>query len=359
MAIPLILAVALATASSAASPAPLDLVVMDLTSLSPGRLEPDFGFLASSAAVFDEAVAQADRPAPSLASLLASEYAAAHGVLGPEERLSTGPAVLPEVLARSGYMTAAFEAGASPAPGLARGFQVWRDVATSTGAFEAARRWLAERRGEPFFLLVRGAASEAAPLRALWKDLERGGLLSRAVVVLVAENGDARTGGLGDGVLRVPLAVWAPGVRPHRVGQVVSAIDAAPTALALLGLPAPLDFEGTERSALVLSTATVSDASSSAFSVSTSGGPGSTITAYSVRTAGWKLIYEKSAGSFRLFDLTRDPREAADAGEREPGKALELTQRLLRHIRETGNGPGRVRPASPKLMRQLREKGYW
>jgi arylsulfatase A-like enzyme len=360
MAIPLILALGLAAAASAGSPAPFNLVVMDLTSLSPGRLEPEFGFLTAPAAVFDAAVAPADRPAPSLASLLTSEYAGAHGVLGPEMRLSTAPSVLPEILERAGYQTAAFEAGTIPAAGLARGFGLWRDEPSAALAAKAARGWLAGMRGRSFFLLVRGGgASDAAGLRALWKDLERGGLLSRTVVVLVAETGDAGPGGLGDGVLRVPFAVWAPGVRHHHVARVVSAIAAAPTALALLGLPLPLDFEGADLSALVRGTASAADDSGWAFSAAASTGPNPALTAYAVSDARWKLIDDRAAGEFRLIDLKNDRREAADASEREPGRALELTQKLLRHIRETPAGPERAGKVSPEMLRRLRVNGYW
>ncbi len=361
MTIPLLLAVGLARACAAGSAAPLDLVVVDLASFSPERLEEEFDFAASSAAVFDGAVAQADRPAPALASLLTSEYPRAHGVLGPDARLSTAAAVLPEVLERAGYATAAFEAGAPPASGLARGFGTWQDEATAARAADAARRWLAAGPREPFFLFVRleGSAS-AAPALALWKDLARGGFLPRAVILLVAESGGARSGGLDDGVLKVPFVVLAPGVLAHRVAKIVSAIDAPPTALALLGLSSPLDFEGAERAALVRSTASVPDDSGWAFSAATSSGPSAEITAYSVRDAGWKLIYDRASGDFRLVDLKKDPRETEDASERHPERALALTQLLLRHIRETPAGPNeRPRPVSPEMLRQLRVKGYW
>ena len=365
MAIALILAAGLALQASAVPPAtppaaPLNLVVLDLATLSPGRLKPGFDFMTSSGAVFDAAIAQADRPAPSLASILTSEYAAAHGVLGAEAGLSTSALLLPEILARAGYRTALFEAGKPPAPDLERGFEDRHAAETFGSAADESRRWLARRPKEPFFLFVRGGgASDAAAVRALWEDLARGGLLSRTVVMLIAENGPRGPGVLADGVLRVPLVVWAPGVRPHRVGRIVSAIDAAPTALALMGLPVPVEFEGTERGALALSTAAVPAAEGCAFSAAIADGAKPSIAAYSAREADWKLVYEKKSGSFRLFDLRADPKEASDASERAPDIALDLTQRLLRHIRETQGGPERPRAVSSDVLRRLREKGYW
>src|SRR6185437_4623269 len=121
-----------------------------------------------------------------------------------------------------------------------------------------------------------------------------------------------------------------PGVAPRRIDRVVSAIDAAPTALALLGFPSPSDFEGADRSALARSSAAAPGAPGCAFSAATSAGAPPSITAYSARETGWKLIYRKAAGTFQLVDLARDPRELEDASEREPEKTLDLTQKLLR-----------------------------
>ncbi|HXT00542.1 MAG TPA: sulfatase/phosphatase domain-containing protein [Elusimicrobiota bacterium] len=349
MALALLLAAALAAQAAAAAPARLNLVFVDAAALSPDQVEPAFGFLASSAAVFETAIAQADRPAPSLASILTSEYAAAHGALAPGRSLSTGTPTLPELLARAGYRTALFSAGAPPAPGLDGDF---KQAAAAAG-------WLAGGR-EPFCLFLRaGGASDAAAVREVWEAVERAGLGPRTAVILVAENGGRGRRLLDDGALRVPLVVRAPGVRPRKLARVVSAIDAAPTALGLLGLPVPAEFEGTDRAALLVATAPAPGGDGIAFSASVAGGQNPEIAAYAAREADWKLVYDKGAGTFRLYHLSADPEEDADAGAANPGRALDMTQKLLRHVRETGSGPERARRVSPDVLRQLREKGYW
>ncbi len=86
----------------------------------------------------------------------------------------------------------------------------------------------------------------------LLESLDRRGLLSPAVVVYSADHGE---GFLDHGkwlhastvyreLLRVPLAISAPGLRPRRVREPVSMVDLAPTLLDLLGVPAPASMQG-------------------------------------------------------------------------------------------------------------------
>jgi arylsulfatase A-like enzyme len=89
---------------------------------------------------------------------------------------------------------------------------------------------------------------------ALWKELERRGLLENTIVVLMSDHGTlfgedgkfAHGDHLStlDAVFHVALVVWAPGRKPVRVRSLVELIDAAPTILELAGLPAPAAFEG-------------------------------------------------------------------------------------------------------------------
>src|SRR5690606_15626001 len=86
-----------------------------------------------------------------------------------------------------------------------------------------------------------------AQLGRLLQTLDKLGLADNTVVVVTADHGE----GLGDhgeathgttlydSVLRVPLIVRAPAIRPRTVADVVRLVDIAPTVLGLLGIRTP------------------------------------------------------------------------------------------------------------------------
>ena len=71
------------------------------------------------------------------------------------------------------------------------------------------------------------------------------------------------------------------------------------------------------------------------------------------------MVYERAKNEFRLYDLKADPGMTADAQERRPDVALDLTQKLMRHLRETRPAGGQGGQMSPELRDELRRKGYW
>ncbi len=89
-------------------------------------------------------------------------------------------------------------------------------------------------------------------LGMLLDELEQRQLSSRTVIILAADHGE----GLGDhgiphhgqsvyeALVRVPLLVRVPGVRPRRVDTPVTTLDIAPTLLDLLGIATPGQYMG-------------------------------------------------------------------------------------------------------------------
>jgi hypothetical protein len=71
------------------------------------------------------------------------------------------------------------------------------------------------------------------------------------------------------------------------------------------------------------------------------------------------MLYDQAEGEARLYDFQDDPGMRKDLSEREPEVVLDLTQRLMRHIRETRSSSRKGEGLSPELLRQMREKGYW
>ena len=297
---------------------------------------------------------------------------------------------LAEVLRAAGWRTAAFTGGAGWAgeSGLASGFEVFDDSPTFSG-FErtvpAALRWLdAVKPGERFFLLVHGydvhpfyPGRLPAPLLARHKALRSAGIEGKPVaatdaekraltqsydqavaamdrrlapllgrllrgerpdtaVVITGDHGEELFdhGGVDHGmtlfeeVLRVPLLVRAPGLRPRRIAASVSLIDLMPTFLELAGViwDAALgaQMEGAslrpllEGRPLELDTFAETD-----YLLSTA------LRAVVTRD-GWKGIWDRSADRMSLYRLAEDPGERRDLSKERADEAAGLEHRLWR-----------------------------
>ena len=129
------------------------------------------------------------------------------------------------------------------------------------------------------------------------------------------EHGMSFHGGeLWESLVRVPLIVYFPGVRPHHVPVKRSHIDLVPTALDLLSVPQPVDAELSGRS-LLPDLMAPEDAAFEEHDVyiDMPVGPftGMRRALITGPTPGLKL-YNLAAGQYALFDLAKDPGEIDD-----------------------------------------------
>ena len=247
--------------------------------------------------VFERAYAPAPVTLPSHATMLTGLYPPEHGLrangIG---RLERHIPLLPEILKKQGYDTAAFIAAVvlDSQFGLDRGFETYDDdlsQSKSAGHFGERRRdgedvmasalsWLGQRRERPFFCWIHlydahipydsrpevfgqqfaenpydaGVAWEARQFERLTAFLKGRGLDDKTLVVVSGDHGE----GLGDHLelehgmlvydttLRVPLVfAGPPQCRPGtRVPTAVSLADLTPTVLDLLGIAAPKHVSG-------------------------------------------------------------------------------------------------------------------
>ena len=89
-------------------------------------------------------------------------------------------------------------------------------------------------------------------IQRLKKDLADMGLAPRTTLIVTADHGEAfgehgtqfHATTLYDELLRVPLIISSPGVRPRQVSEPVSLVDLGPTVLDLMGVPTPGHFMG-------------------------------------------------------------------------------------------------------------------
>ncbi len=130
-----------------------------------------------SAAVFEDAIAQAPWTKPSVASLMTSLHAYTHGLANDTDTIPAGAATLAAQLRKSGYTTASIVANpfAGRMSGLHRGFDYMMeypvvqrhrtdraDRGTDSAAINRAIfPWLDEHASEPFFLYVQSTDPHA------------------------------------------------------------------------------------------------------------------------------------------------------------------------------------------------------
>jgi arylsulfatase A-like enzyme len=133
--------------------------------------------LGSSAAVFEDAQAQASWTKPSVASLMTSLHAYTHGLVNDTDTIPQGAPTLAGELRKAGWVTAAIVANpfAGRTSGLDRGFDFMmeypvvmrhRDERVDRGTDSAAINraiapWLDSHRGQPFFLFVQSTDPHA------------------------------------------------------------------------------------------------------------------------------------------------------------------------------------------------------
>jgi arylsulfatase A-like enzyme/Flp pilus assembly protein TadD len=171
-------------------------------------------------------------------------------------------------------------------------------------------------------------------------DAELGRLLAAlpstsAVVVvgdhgeMLGEQGEASHGLLlGAGARRVPLLVAAPGIAPGVVDCLVRTADVAPTLAALGGLELPGALDGRDL------TAPGRGCGGSSYAESFL--PFFAYRWYPLRAASDGRALYLQAPRPALFDLERDPAEAADLAASEPALLDLWRGRLERHLAEAG-----------------------
>jgi arylsulfatase A-like enzyme/Flp pilus assembly protein TadD len=205
-----------------------------------------------------------------------------------------------------------------------------------------------------------------ASIGTLLDRLSAAGELERTLIVVTADHGESlgehgeATHGVFvyDATMRVPAIVWAGG----RIGSrshdgLARLVDLAPTAMDLLGIPAPATFEGRSLVPAVNATEPVEQA------------PPAYLEAMDANlTRNWAPLAGIVTGSFKLvdlpipelYDLARDPGETTNLFEREAERARVLAA-LLRQ--RTGEFASRAAPTTRTALdsdarQRLQALGY-
>jgi arylsulfatase A-like enzyme/Flp pilus assembly protein TadD len=323
---------------------------------------PNIDALAAQGVLFERAYAHAPQTLPAHASLLSGQLPFEHGVRDNVGfTLKPGHWSLQSALRSRGWATAAFVSAyvLRAQTGLGEGFDTYdSELSAESGELSigqvqrsgeatvaAADAWLARRDPQtPFFLFLhiyephkpyapppRFAAYDAYDGEVAYADeivgrffdrLRALGLYDRATIVLLSDHGE----GLGDHgeqehglflyqeTTRIPLIVKRPGGAARRVSAPVQQIDVAPTILDLVGAPNRPEARGRSLKLLLDGTGTVPETGIYAEAL------------YSRYHFGWSELYSLTDARYRLiraprdelFDLERDPREAASVAVERP-----------------------------------------
>jgi hypothetical protein len=313
---------------------------------------PNLTALARQAIVFERAYAVYPESIKGLFATLCSRYPAFD--TAPEIYADVPCASLAATLGAAGYRTALFHSGRFMYLGMMsvidrRGFNVMEDAGAIGGRLDSSfgvddvstvarvLRWVDSLdRGTPFFVTYLPTSghnpyvtSVPGPFRKdqdFWRymnalhegDAALGALVDglrarqldgNTVFIVFGDHGEAfgehpgnfaHTLFIHEENVRIPFVIAAPGAirAPVRVERIASVVDAAPTTLDLLGLPAEAAHQG---DSLLR--------------------PGSRIalfyTDYSIGWLGladgcWKYVYEIDSRRSRLFDVCADPEETRD-----------------------------------------------
>ncbi len=256
-----------------------------------------FDDLAQHGVLFDHAYAPAPITLPSHATMLTGLHPPEHGLrVNGGGSLAKETPLLPEMLKKHGYETAAFIAAfvLHSKFGLSRGFDVYddnfsQDTISAHGGdrrrdgreiVDAASQWLKQRTSRPFFCWIHlydahseydsrpglfgdrfehnpydaGVAVEIEQLGRVMTLLKERKLDKNTLIVVAGDHGEGLCDHLEvdhgmyayNSTLRVPLVfAGSSGCQPgHRVPNSVSLVDLVPTILDLLCLPVPQHISG-------------------------------------------------------------------------------------------------------------------
>jgi len=169
-----------------------------------------------------------------------------------------------------------------------------------------------------------------AQIGRFFRELDKRGLGRKVLVFVTADHGEELFdhGGFEHGhtmydeLLRVPLLVRGPGVRPGRRQTAVSLVDLMPTILEAAGVPVPADLFGVSLWPALTRAAPIPPRRLFA-ECTLYGDPRGAMIRWPL-----KLVVDRATGQQQLFDLATDPGEHTDEAMEEAAEVEIMRQRM-------------------------------
>jgi arylsulfatase A-like enzyme len=189
---------------------------------------------------------------------------------------------------------------------------------------------------------------------------EHGGILGKMVFAR-DKNGKMKGNGIWshspfyEEVTNTPLFIYMPGVPASVYKGITSAVDLMPTVLEIMGCEIPSRVQGMSLLPMIKDQSiagrpyTISahpfinagEYMKSVDGVSRLTEKDSTAT---VTTEEWTLLYDTEAGLSELYNLKSDPKQEKNLISKNPQKARELHQLLVKYMQETNLAEGLLKP---------------
>ena len=201
-------------------------------------------------------------------------------------------------------------------------------------------------------------------VQRLFDELASTGVTEDALIIVTSDHGEAlfehgrweHGGSLFDEVIRVPLIVSGPGVRPGRISAPASLTDLMPTILDALAIEPERDLSFAGESLWPVLTGSGDLAERAIFVEGTLYG------AEQKAVIQWpyKVIHQLEGNRSLLFDLDADPGELADLAAIYPERVDSLMGNLTSAIFAALQERSELSSAEldPALMQSLRALGY-
>jgi len=153
--------------------------------------------------------------------------------------------------------------------------------------------------------------------------------------------------------LHVPLIVAGPGIRPREIDHPAGLVDIMPTVMEIFGAEPPPVVEG--RSLVPLLAGNGAGFPDRPMYSELDWG----VALRSVVDAGFHLIYDVRQESSEMYDLSRDPKEAADLAGSAPERAARLRGLIRSRLDGTALGTELLsEPLTEDEVEELRSLGY-
>lgn len=185
-------------------------------------------------------------------------------------------------------------------------------------------------------------------LGRLFDHLEKTGLIENTMIVIMSDHGESlgergvwkHSSQLYNEQMRIPMIIHVPGLEPRRISAYVSSIDLGATILDAVGIEQPKESAGVSLLPLMRGERFIHPpiyGEQTSHEVSPYVQPWQNVNPegkkYMVITQdGFKLIFNREAYSFELYDLKADPREEHNLYHRMPDKAEAMKKLLGRFI---------------------------
>ncbi len=365
--------------------------------------------------IFSRTVSQAPHTSPSHMTMLTSLYPGVHRIYNYSQDgsgelkgyyLSKGITTLAEVLKEHGYATRAFTAGVNVTGcfGFNRGFLDYGEndlldplVENYTPSMEPVTKWIQAQK-VPYFVFFHTFVCHAGydppamfkpPPPATQKDLYLGevkyvdhqigkwllklkssGELDNTIVFFTSDHGEEfkEHGRIShnqfyEEVLRVPLIIHHPRIKPQTVSTLVRLIDIMPTILDWVGAPIPQQAQGKPIS---VTEATDRIAYSDIYFISHGDLAGPTV---SITTSTYKYIYITNCygrlSHVELYNLVEDPEEVVNIVGKEKDIAFNFKTKVEEFIRaceqkaqELGSSTIKSHTPTASALEKLKSLGY-